>query len=165
MGAGIAASPHCAERRICQISRLRSQGNLIQELRLTSSGVASHLIASSGGGTRQPYRGALVRRPASVSTHRAWPSQSHPMFRGPSWDGLVRVSLRSPSVRRPPRAASRDRKTISSGASSRLAPQSPEGNLPTACRRRSGLWPPAASSFRCRLSDEAGTAVPITGGQ
>jgi hypothetical protein len=89
MGAGIAASPHCAERRICQISRSRSQGNLLQELRLTSSGVASHLIASSGGGTRRPYRGALVRRPASVSIHRAWPSQSHPMFRGPSWDGLV----------------------------------------------------------------------------
>jgi len=44
-------------------------------------------------------------------------------------------------------------------------PESPEGNFPIACRRRSGLRPPAASSFRFRLSDEAGTAVPITHAQ
>ena len=49
--------------------------------------------------------------------------QSRPMFRGPSWDNLSRVPLRSPSLRRASGAASRDRKIISSGASSRLAPK------------------------------------------
>jgi len=47
----------------------------------------------------------------------------------------------------------------------RLFPAGPETNpkvLPIACRRRSDLWSPAASSCRCRPSDEAGTAVPIT---
>ena len=58
-------------------------------------------------------------------------------------------------------AASRNRKITSSGASSRLASKGPRGTshcLP----RRSDLWSPAAPSCRCRLSGEAGTAVPIT---
>ena len=47
----------------------------------------------------------------------------------------------------------------------RLFPADPEKNpkaLSIACRRRSDLWSPAAPSCRCRLSGEAGTAVPIT---
>jgi hypothetical protein len=47
----------------------------------------------------------------------------------------------------------------------RLFPAGPGKNpkvLPTACRRRSDLWSPAAPSFRCRFLGEAGTAVPIT---
>ena len=47
----------------------------------------------------------------------------------------------------------------------RLFPAGPGKNpkaLSIACRRRSDLWPPAAPSCRCRLPDEAGTAVPIT---
>jgi hypothetical protein len=66
-----------------------------------------------------------------------------------------------PSTRRPLEAASRCRKIISSGASSRLAPKSPRGAshcLP----RRSDLWSPAAPFPRCRFFDEAGTAAPIT---
>jgi len=166
MGAGIAASPHCAERRICQISCLRSQGNLTQELRLTSSGVASHLIASSRG--RNPI--ALPQRAGpktSLPFRPTGPGQARAIRCSAALLGMAsfRVSLRSPKIRRPPEAASRDRKTISSGASSRLAPESPEGNFPIACRRRSDLRPPAASSFRFRLSDEAGTAVPITHAQ
>jgi hypothetical protein len=47
----------------------------------------------------------------------------------------------------------------------RLIPADPKKNpkvLLTAYRRRSDLWSPAALSCRCRLSGEAGTAVPIT---
>jgi hypothetical protein len=50
----------------------------------------------------------------------------------------------------------------------RLFPAGPGKNpkaLPIACRRRSDLWSPAAPSCRCRPSDEAGTAVPITHAQ
>jgi hypothetical protein len=105
------------------------------EFRLTSSGVAFHPTASSRGETRQPYRSA-------------WPEGSLP-FRpvrpviGPkSSAGAIRCSaallgitfscvpLCSPAIRRPPGAASRSRKIISSGASSRLATKSPEGNFP-----------------------------------
>jgi hypothetical protein len=50
----------------------------------------------------------------------------------------------------------------SSGASSRLAPARARKLFPIACRRRSDPWSPAAPSCRCRLSGEAGTAVPIT---
>ena len=131
MGAGIAASPHCAERRICQISCLRSQGNLTQELRLTSSGVASHLIASSRG--RNPI--ALPQRAGpktSLPFRPTGPGQARAIRCSAALLGMAsfRVSLRSPAVRRPSGAASRDRKTISSGASSRLAPESSEGNFP-----------------------------------
>ena len=139
------------------------------EFRLTSSGVASHLTASSRRRNRWPYRGA-------------WPEGSLP-FRpirpviGPkSSAGAIRCStallgmilscvpLRSPAIRRSPRAASRSRKIISSGASSRLATKAPRGTS-TACRGDRILGSPAASSCRCRHSDEAGTAVPITGRQ
>ena len=51
-------------------------------------------------------------------------------------------------------AASRNRKITSSGASSRLAPESPEGTFHCP-PRRSELWPPAEPSNRCRLSDGA----------
>ena len=164
MGAGIAASPHCAERRICQTSQSGPRGTLIRNSthQLRRRFLPNRFLRRRSS-TALPW--CVARRLASVSTRPVWPSQSRSMFCGPSWDGHVRVPLRSPTIRRPPGAALRDRKTISSGASSRLAPKSPEGNLPIACRRRSDLWSPAASSIRFRLSDEAGTAVPITHAQ
>jgi hypothetical protein len=70
MGAGIAASPHCAERRIRQISGPDSK-EPISDLRLTSSGVAFHRSAPSRGGALRPYEmrwpeglAFLSRRPA-----------------------------------------------------------------------------------------------------
>ena len=46
-------------------------------------------------------------------------------------------------------------KTDSSGASSRLAREEPEGS-PHSCRRRSDLWSPAAPICRCRLLERPG---------
>ena len=60
-----------------------------------------------------------------------------------------------------PEAASRLRKTDSSGASSRLAPRRTEA-LPIACRRRSDLWSPAAPSCRCRLLGRPGPPLPAS---
>jgi hypothetical protein len=54
-----------------------------------------------------------------------------------------------------PGAASRLRKIDSSGASSRLARDEPESSSHS-CRRRSGLWPPAAPSCRFRLLGRPG---------
>ena len=86
------------------------------------------------------------------------------MFRGPSWDDpcLRPALLPHPFRRTAAKAASREWKTISSGASSRLTRFRSRRASAIACRRRSDLWSPAAPSFRCRLSGEAGTAVPIT---
>lgn len=52
---------------------------------------------------------SLVVRSARPDWNRD-PSQNRPMFRGPSWETLYRVPLRSPEFRRTPGAASRDRK-------------------------------------------------------
>ena len=53
--------------------------------------------------------GSLVLQPAWPGWNRD-PNQTHPIFRGPSWETLYRVPLRSPEFRRKPGAASRDRK-------------------------------------------------------
>ena len=117
MGAGIAASPHCAERRICRCLKSRTR-------RLVSQVLAHQLrrrIPSS-------------KRPQGISA----------MFRGPSWDDHSCVPLcipRSEDRFMPRRAGG---KIISSGASSRLAPKHSEEHL-IACRRRSVLPSPAAS--------------------
>ena len=71
--------------------------------------------------------------------------QDHPMFRGPSWDNLSRVPLRSPNPTR------RSRSRVARQEDHlfrRLFPAGPEKNpkvLPIACRRRSVLLSPAAS--------------------
>jgi hypothetical protein len=107
MGAGIAASPHCAEHGYAGVR------NLVDRTR-------------------------RLTNPLSILAHqlrRRFPSTSRspegfypPTFHGPSWDDLYRVPLRSPHPDSPQGgpgdagAASRDRKIISSGASSRLAP-------------------------------------------
>lgn len=172
MGAGIAASPHCAERRICRCSRAWSTSAFRPSLTrsrswLTSSGVASHEQLPL---SRSPIDllDCAARRFAGLSLFQARHSgtevprsQNRPVFRGPSWEILYRVPLRSPTIRRPSGAASRDRKISLPAPSSRLARSEPEGSSQS-CRRRSDLWSPAASSCRCRLFEEAGTAVPIT---
>ena len=56
-----------------------------------------------------PPEGSLVLQPAWPGWNRD-PNQTHPIFRGPSWETLYRVPLRSPEFRRKPGAASRDRK-------------------------------------------------------
>ena len=95
---------------------------------LTSSGVASHLTAPSEeepwppGPVRHRKRlAAFPSSPAKVGTEV--PHQSRPMFRGPSWDDLCCVPLCRPDPKTAS-AASRSRKIISSGASSRLTSNS-----------------------------------------
>lgn len=146
MGAGIAASPHCAERRICRCSvylvplperfgtPLLDPGSPAQA---SLSIVQLSPKRSPDFYSTAPPEGSLVfRRPARLKTEVL--ALNRPMFRGPSWDNLSRVPLRSPKFRRTPGAASRDRKTISSGASSRLARVELESSSHS-CRRRSVL--------------------------
>ena len=100
MGAGIAASPHCAERRIYRFSWSRSRGTASLKSKFTSSGVASHLTTPSEEETdRLPD--CATRGFACLPTIGAWQSQSHPTFRGPSWVNHSSVSL-CPSTRRLP---------------------------------------------------------------
>ena len=102
MGAGIAASPHCAERRICRCSQpgYPRKHQSCPRSWLTSSGVASHLTTPSEEETdRLPD--CATRGFACLPTIGAWQSQSHPMFRGPSWVNHSSVSL-CPSTRRLP---------------------------------------------------------------
>jgi hypothetical protein len=76
-----------------------------------------------------PTRCAGPKASLSFRAARLDRSQNRPMFSGPSWDDpLSRPALR-PTTRRPTSAASRDRKIISSGASSRLTSKSPRKNL------------------------------------
>jgi len=84
------------------------------------------------------------------------------MFRGPSWDDPYRVPLCSPRSTRNRRNRVARQEDISSGASSRLAPLPLPKELWQCLPAEIGPLVPAASSFRFRLSDEAGTAVPIT---
>ena len=131
------------------------------EFRLTSSGVAS-------------YRSLPPKRSLATSTPVRQPKPRF-CFASP---GLTEVKADRcsaallgmtiscvplcPPQSKPLEAASRIRKIISSGASSRLAPFPLPKEPPHCLPRRSDLWSPAASSFPCGLSDEAGTAVPIT---
>jgi hypothetical protein len=131
------------------------------EFRLTSSGVASHrslppkrsLAASTP--VRQP-KPRFCFAPPGLTEVKA--DRCSAALLGMTHSCVPLCPPRPKSLE----AASRWRKIISSGASSRLAPhplpKEPQHCLP----RRSDLWSPAASSFRFRLSDEAGTAVPIT---
>jgi len=72
MGAGIAASPHCAERRICRCSWAWSiePGGLPTRSRswLTSSGVASHPTAPSVRRSQINLLDCAARRFAGRST-------------------------------------------------------------------------------------------------
>jgi len=162
MGAGIAASPHCAERRIRLTSKPSPRG--------TQSRIQAHQLRR-----RFPPTTPSEEEPSDLYSSAL--AEASLLFRAARPDPKVKADRCSAAllgiilnqrpallrtIRRPPSAASRDRKIISSGASSRLAPhplpKEPQHCLP----RRSDLWSPAAPSCRCRPSDEAGTAVPIT---
>ena len=128
MGAGIAASPHCAERRICRCSLalvpLPKEYDPASRSWLTSSGVASDRTALSEEKpdfywTALPEGSLVFRCPASSKTEVF--AQNRPIFRGPSWVDLSRVPLRSPSSEEPGNRVALE-KEDSSGASSRLAP-------------------------------------------
>ena len=167
MGAGIAASPHCAERRICRCSvYLGSRsGKPVSDPAsrswLTSSGVAFHRTAPS---CEEPDRSTRLRGPKvrwsfdlsglasqtevleakTIRCSAALLGSIPPAFRfahqTPKTSGN-RVALE---------------KIDSSGASSRLAPKQNPKALLIACRRRSDLWSPAASACRCRLLERPG---------
>ena len=166
MGAGIAASPHCAERRICRCSIYlgsRSRKSSTPLLDPGSPAQASLPIVQLPL-ARSPadLLDYVARRLAGLSTGPAWflsifdpetetsGAQNRPMFRGPSWDNLYRVSLRSPDSTRKPRS-----RVAQQGDHlfRRLFPTGPDQNPKVpfiACRRRSVLLSPAASFLPLR---------------
>lgn len=160
MGAGIAASPHCAERRIRRNSQLGPRGTQI--LNSGSPAQASHPINPLPPGEEPGCLYSSAPAEASLLFRAARPDPKVKADRcSAALLGMTSncVPLCVRTTRRSPSAASRDRKIISSGASSRLATKGPEGTshcLP----RRSELWPPAAPSCRCRLSGEAWDRCP-----
>lgn len=85
MGAGIAASPHCAERRIRQTSDPGPRGTRSR----TSAHQLRRRFPSPTPSEEEPC-GLYSSAPAEASLlfRATWPdrSQSQPMFRGPSWD-------------------------------------------------------------------------------
>ena len=107
--------------------------------------------------------GSLVFRPFRPGVWNRSPSKPKP-------SSVPRPFLGRPLSR--PASLTDDPETIRSRVAleedrlfRRLFPAGPASaprSFNIACRRRSDLWSPAASSFRCRLSEEAGTAVPIT---
>ena len=135
MRAGIAASPHCAERRICRCSiYLGSRsGKPVSDPAsrswLTSSGVAFHRTAPS---CEEPDQSTRLRGPkvrwsfdlSGLASGTEVPrSQNHPVFCGPSWVNHSCVPLRSPGFTRKSGSRVALEKIDSSGASSRLAPK------------------------------------------
>ena len=98
-----------------------------------------------------PPEGSLVFRCPACSKTEAF-AQNRPMFRGPSWDDLSRVPLRSLSSEEPgSRVALEEDRLIR-----RLFPAGPEQNpkVPSiACRRRSVLLSVPHPSCRCRPSE------------
>ena len=159
MGAGIAASPHCAERRIYRLSWSGSRGIFSLKSKLTSSGVASHLTTPSEEETDR-LLGCASRRLASLSTIGAWLSQSHPMFCGPSWVDHSCVSL-CPSARGLPNRVALEEDQLFR----RLFPTGP-ANLRRASHCLSAeIGPSVTLRFLLALAGfrvEAGTSVPIT---
>jgi hypothetical protein len=154
MGAGIAASPHCAERRICRCSRQVRPKPPRPRSWLTSSGVASRSIALS----EEKPSGLLARAargPACLSIVR-------PVRRPGIRSFAALLGMTAPASRyaypqsedwfEPRRAGG---KIISSGASSRLA----SGLLP---KKRPNCLSGGDRTFRPFLPREAGTSVPIT---
>jgi len=163
MGAGIAASPHCAERRICLASLNKPRGPFLQSL---AHQLRRRFRSTTPSLRRSPVSlpGAPVRRPrfrleSPGLTRRSKPIDFPRPFLGPS---PVAVRFAHPSAPKNfRRAALRNWKTVSSGASSRPTRFRSE-ELPPCLPRRSDLWSPAALSSRFRSSSEAGPAVPIT---
>ena len=159
MGAGIAASPHCAERRICRCSLalvpLPKEYDPASRSWLTSSGVASDRTALSEEKpdfywTALPEGSLVFRCPASSKTEVF--AQNRPIFRGPSWVDPSRVPLRSPSSEEPGSRVALE-KEDSSGASSRLAPDRTRKFFPLPAGGDRFFCPFLTPSGRCRLSE------------
>ena len=165
MGAGIAASPHCAERRICRCSQpgpLKPEGPAVPALDPGSPAQASPSTEPLPL-ARSPSNllDCAARRFAGLSTVPARHSgtevprsQNRSVFRGPSWVDHSRVPLCSPHRNASSRVALEEDRLFR-----RLFPAGPGKNpkaLPTACRRRSDLWSPAAPACRCRLLGRPG---------
>jgi hypothetical protein len=174
MGAGIAASPHCAERRICRCSLAvvspREGFDPASRSWLTSSGVAFHPAAPS---CEEPGPSTRLRRPKARWSFDlpglAPEPRSEDRKSGPKPPDVPRPFLGRPLLRPalpfrtemlPDRVALEEDRLFR-----RLFPTGSDKNpkaLPNACRRRSVLRSPAAPSCRFRPSGEAGTSVPIT---
>jgi hypothetical protein len=157
MGAGIAASPHCAERRICRCSVHLAPPRkrfgtcfsiLAHQLRRRFLSNCSLLR-----GARSVYRSS-TRRIADPSTDPACRRtealrQNRPMFCGPSWGNHSCVPLCSAPRRVESRVA--QEAITSSGASSRLAP------LPL---RRASALPAGRDRTFGHLPTQLAVAVP-----
>ena len=169
MGPGIAARPHCAERRICRCSQPWPSNPKVQKPVLDPGAPAQASLSITA-----------VRRPGSLfgsAPERASPPNSPPlgpkasatlMFRGPSWAGSLSRGL-SPWGGNRLRKSEHQlfRRLLPTGPEIRSPRHRPEGQFSfkphsIACRRRSVLPSLAAPSCRCRPSGEAGTSVPIT---
>jgi hypothetical protein len=177
MGAGIAASPHCAERRICRCSLALAP--LPKEFWPHFSILAHQLrrrFASDNSLQRRSPTGLLVfaipKECVDFQPVRHWhlgrwffrtrfPAKT--VRRSAALLGSTSLASRF-AVPGPKTVRSRValEEVDSSGASSRLAPLPLRRASAIACRRRSDLWSPAAPVHPCGLSEEAGTAVPIT---
>ena len=170
MGAGIAASPHVRRAKDMPVFVTWSPENpkapmnplsiLAHQLRRRfPSGISLVRGAWLTYPTTWP-EGSLVVRSAVPGRNRN-PGQNHPMFRGPSWETLYRVPLRSPKFRRITGAASRDRKISLPAPHTSWLQLEPEGSyhcLPAE------IGPLVTCRIRLPLPalGEAGTAVPIT---
>ena len=127
--------------------------------KFTSSGVASHLTTPSEEETdRLPD--CATRGFACLPTIGAWQSQSHPMFRGPSWVNHSCVSL-CPSTRGLPNRVAQEedqlfRRLFPTGSANlRRVPHCLSAEIGPSVTLRFLL---ALASFPV----EAGTSVPIT---
>jgi hypothetical protein len=169
MGPGIAARPHCAERRICRCSQ---PGHQTRRLKDPSSILAHQLRRRfPSRRSKDPVRCSvrLPREPRPPIPLRICPKASATlMFRGPSWTGPLPRGLSPWGGNRPrQRKHQHFRRLLPTGPEIRSLRHRPEGQFSfephsIACRRRSVLPSLAASSCRCRPSVEAGTSVPIT---
>ena len=136
-------------------------GEPIPELRLTSSGVASHrpLPPKRSLATSTPVRQPKPRFcfvPPGLTEVKA--DRCSAALLGKTLNCVPLCFQRPESRLQPRRAVERSSLPAPLPGWPRDASEETSHCPP----RRSDFWSPAASCFRCRLSDEAGTAVPIT---
>jgi hypothetical protein len=161
MGAGIAASPHCAERRICRCSHLVKTRRPQPALDPGSPAQASLPIE------RLPPKRSPTGLPDCAARGFAGPS-TDPACQEPKLPAkTVRLSaallgetaLASRFAHRNSEELREPRRARGSFLFRRLIPtdsaSAPE-SFNIACRRRSDLWSPAASACRCRLLERPG---------
>ena len=152
MGPGIAARPHCAERRICRCSRLGHQTRRPKD----PSSILAHQLRRRFPSRRSedpvPCSVQLPREPRPpISLHFRPKASATSMFRGPSWAGSLLRGL-SPWGGNCPRNRKHQlfRRLLPTGPEIRSLRHRPEGQFSfephsIACRRRSVLPSPSAS--------------------